>query len=78
MTPAELIILMATMQCHTMAVNVPERRETIVQTVCVKVEVTPLKEEPKPVVKLTPKKKVTRCKRKYYWKNHRKRWRCVR
>jgi hypothetical protein len=46
--------------------------------VCVKVEVTPLKEEPKPVVKKATKKKVTKCKRKYYWKNKRKKWRCVR
>jgi hypothetical protein len=80
MTAAELILLMATMQCHTMAVNIPERRETVVQTVCVKTEVVPLKDKPEPVVKVAPKvkKKVTRCKRKYYWKNHRKYWRCAR
>ena len=78
MTAAELILLMATWQCHTMGVDIPERQETVVHTVCVKVEVTSLKEEPKPVVKPPPKKKVTKCKRKYYWKNKRKRWRCVR
>lgn len=78
MTPAQLLALMATMHCQSMVMDIPERRETVVQTVCVKVEVVPSKEEPKPVVKVTPKKKVIRCKRKYYWKNHKKRWRCVR
>lgn len=87
MTAAELILLMATWNCHTMTVNVAERRETVVQTICVKIEVTPLKEETKPVaaeapkapvVKKATKKKVTRCKRKYYWKKKHKYWRCVR
>ena len=80
MTAAELILLMATMQCHTMSVNVPERRETVVQTVCVKTEVKPTPVVAKPVVKAPAKKKarVTGCKRKWYWKNKRKRWRCVR
>lgn len=78
MTAAELILLMATMQCQTMVMDIPERRETVVQTMCVKTEIIPLKEEPKPVVKKAVKKKVTKCKRKYYWKNKRKYWRCVR
>lgn len=87
MTVAELLALMATMHCQSMVMDIPERRETVVQTMCVRTEVIPLKEKAapvtveapkKPVVKATPKKKVTRCKRKYYWKNHRKYWRCVR
>jgi hypothetical protein len=85
MTAAELLLLMATLQCHTLVVDVPERRESVVQTVCVKTEVVPLKPEvkpvvTKPVVKAPVKKKarVTGCKRKWYWKNKRKRWRCVR
>lgn len=79
MTVTELLTLMALMQCHTMAVDIPERRETVVQTVCVKTEITPIKEEPKPIVKPAAKKKAgVKCKRKYYWKNKRKYWRCVR
>lgn len=77
MTVTELLTLMALMQCHTMVVDIPERRETVVQTVCVKTEIIPLKEEEAPVVKPAVKKKATKCKRKYYWKNKRKYWRCV-
>ena len=78
MTVAQLLALMATMQCQSMVMDIPERRETVVQTVCVKIEISPLKEEKRPVVQLAPKKKVTKCKRKYYWKKKRKYWRCVR
>lgn len=80
MIAAELLLLMATMQCHTIAVDIPERRETVVQTVCVKTEVKPTPEVVKPVVKAPVKKKarVSTCKRKYYWKKKRKYWRCVR
>ncbi len=37
MTAEILLALMLTMKCHTMTVDIPERRETVVQTVCVKV-----------------------------------------
>lgn len=64
MTPEMLMALMLTMKCHTMKIDIPERRETVVQTVCVKIE--PMKPEPaatkaKPVVK---KKKVYKSKKK--------------
>jgi hypothetical protein len=84
-TLAQLLAMMATMECHTTSINIPERRETLAYTVCIKIEVKPpeaITESPplkeKPVVKKVTKKKVTRCKRRYYWKNHHKRWRCVR
>jgi len=75
MTAAELLLLMATMQCHTMSIDIPERRETVVQTVCVKV--TPLKEQVEPAPKSVFKKK-TKCKKRWYWRHHRKYWKCVR
>lgn len=81
MTPAALMAIMATLQCHTITVDVPTERQTIAYTVCVKVEVVP---EPVEVVKPVVKKPVVKrkagvgCKRRWYWKNHRKRWRCVR
>jgi hypothetical protein len=79
MTWAQLLALMATMQCHSMVVDIPERHETVVQTVCVKV--IPLKEETKPVAKAKPQKKkraVVKCKRKWYTKNGHRYWRCKR
>lgn len=59
MTPEALLALMLTMQCHTMTIDIPERRETVVHTVCIKVQ--PMKAEPvaakkKPVVKKAKKK----------------------
>lgn len=87
MTAAELLLLAATMHCHTITVDITAERQTLAYTVCVKVEVLPSKEEAKPIVAEAPKapvvkkpvkKRVTKCKRKYYWKNHRKYWRCVR
>ena len=37
MTPELLLALMLTLECHSLVVNIPERRETVVKTVCVKV-----------------------------------------
>jgi hypothetical protein len=62
MTGAQLLLLMATWQCHTLAVDIPERRETVVQTVCVKTEV-----KPKAAAPAVKKKHVTKkpAKRRY-------------
>lgn len=62
MTPEMLLALMLTMKCHTMKVDIPERRETVVQTVCVKVE-------PMQVTPVATKKVV---KKKTYSKKYRK------
>lgn len=52
MTPEMLLALMLTMKCHTMKVDIPERRETVVQTVCVKVQpMEPQAVKSKPVAK---------------------------
>ena len=82
-TLAQLLAMMATMECHTTSINIPERRETLAYTVCVKIEVQPappIVEKPKPVVKrvVTKRKARVGCRKRWYWKNHRKRWRCVR
>lgn len=37
MTPEMLMALMLTMRCHSMVVDIPERHETIVHTVCVRI-----------------------------------------
>lgn len=76
MTPAQLIALMAMMQCHTMVVDVPERRETIVQTVCIKAQdqvTIPTPQATKPVA--TPKK--VQCRKQWYFKKGHKRWRRI-
>lgn len=52
MTPEMLMALMLTMKCHTMKIDIPERRETVVQTVCVKVQpMEPQAVTSKPVAK---------------------------
>lgn len=81
MTLAEFAVLMATLQCHTITVDVPAERQTLAYTVCVKVEIVPSPKEVKQVVtqpRVVKKKATVKCKRRYYWKNHRKYWRCVR
>lgn len=66
MTPELLMALMLTMQCHTLKVDIPERRETVVQTVCVKVQpIEPQAAKSKPVVKAAkPAKKMRRRRRR--------------
>jgi hypothetical protein len=53
MTPEALLALMLTMRCHTLSIDIPERRETIAYTVCVRV----VDNSPPPVVKKPVKKK---------------------
>lgn len=60
MTAEMLMALMLTMKCHTLTVDIPERRETMAYTVCVRVQ--PVAQAvpeaaPPPVVKKAVKKK---------------------
>lgn len=74
MTPEMLMALMLTMKCHSLIVDIPERRETIAKTVCVRVQPVESKPEPvqvaqveksKPVVeKAKPTKKKKRRRRR--------------
>lgn len=66
MTAEMLLALMLTMNCHTFTVDIPERRETVVQTVCVKVQpIAPQAAKTKPVAKKAkPAKKKKRYRRR--------------
>lgn len=68
MTAEMLMALMLTMKCHTLVVDIPERRETLAQTVCVRVQPvadTSVAEKKQPVVvKKKAKKKKYRKKRR--------------
>ena len=73
MTAEMLLVLMATMTCHTMTVDIPERRETVAQTACVNAvpdappKVTQANAKPRKATqakKYYPKKKKYRSRRK--------------